>query len=138
MVQKFSLLKRVSKRTCSWFALSLLAISSLLLFGQFWRVAPSSSLKTWEVVVALLLSLQVVLSASIKQLIQSHLPTRLRKLWISDLIEACLLGLLVFLTSLLFSPVWDHVLLILQGPFVIVLVVATLVMMGFYISGRFS
>lgn len=141
MTQMVFLLKRVSKLIYSWLALSLFGICCFLLFDRpLWGVAPSSSLKTWEIVAALLLSLQIVLSPLIESLIQPHLSARLRQRWVISVIEGCLFSLLVLLASLLLNSVWDRVLLIFQGPFVIALVSVTLVMMGFYIFGgwRFS
>lgn len=137
MIPNVSLLKLVYKRTCSWFALSLLLLCGFLLFGPLWGEAPPSSLKIWEIVVALLISFQLVISTSIGQLIHSHLPPRLYQRWISNLIEGCFFVLLLLLAAFVFNPMWNHVLLI-QGPFVIALVLAMLVMMGFYLSGRFS
>jgi len=71
-------------------------------------------------------------------MIQLHIPTHISQRWFSSLLESGLFILLILLAALVFNPVWDHVLLIFNGPLVIALVVATLIMMSFYISGRFS
>jgi hypothetical protein len=136
-MQKFSLLQLL-KPTCSWLALFLLTASVFLFVGPPWGLAPSFSLKTWELVVALFLSLQIILTPSIRQMIQLHIPTHMSQRWFSSLLEGCLFGLLILLAALVFNPVWDHVLLIFNGPLVIVLVATTLIMMSCYITGRFS
>ncbi len=136
-MQRFSLLQLL-KPTCSWLALFLLAASGFLFVGPLWGLAPSFSLKTWEIVGALFLSLQIIFTPSIRQMIQLHIPTHISQRWFSSLLESGLFILLILLAALVFNPVWDHVLLIFNGPLVIALVVATLIMMSFYISGRFS
>src|SRR5581483_12512532 len=138
MEQKFSLLKSVSKRTCSWIALALLILCGFFLGDLLWGSTPPSSLKTWELAAALVLSLQIRFSSSLEALIRSLLPAHLFREWISSLIQACLVGLLLLLLLLLTGSTWNHVIFTLNGPAVFALVAAMLIMMGIYISGRFS
>jgi len=104
-------------------------ICAFMLFGASHGISYLPTLTTWELVVALLTSLQLILFASIEQLIHSHLPNHLRQRWISTLIQGCVFALLLILAFLLLSPVWNHDLLIVQMPFVAAVEIAMIVIM---------
>ncbi len=137
MTQMVFLLTWVSKRICSWLALSLFCTCCFLLFEPLWGLAPFSALKIWEMIIALVVGLQVTLSSLIEPLIRSHCSTRQQQVSVGALVQACLLALLLLPVALLLGPIWNHVFLVLHEPFAIALVSVTLVMMGFYISGKF-
>ena len=139
MMRRQSLLRLLGKRACACLALALLVICILLLFlSPLFRFAPYYSLRAWEIGVALLVSLQTILAPSLQPWVQSFLPPRLSQRWISSLIVACLFSIPFLLVFFLLAATWSQILFVFNGFLVLALVAVTLVMMGLYISGRFS
>jgi hypothetical protein len=139
MARRQSLLKLLGKRTCACLALALLGICVLLLFlSPLFRFAPYYSLRAWEIGMALFLSFQTIFAPLLQSRVRSFLPLSLSQRWISSLIIACLFSIPFLLIFFLLGASWSHVLVVFSGPLMIALVAVTLIMMGFYISGRFS
>ncbi|GHO96412.1 hypothetical protein KSF_064600 [Reticulibacter mediterranei] len=116
MTQQPSTLRSVSRRMSAWLAGLLLTLWILLLFHSIGN--PSAySLTTWDLLLALVLTLELTFFSSIERIIQSHLPGPLAHRKFSTLLTAILWGFVFFVASALSHSISDPILLTLNGPF---------------------